>query len=84
MIANTYCRAHRKYYKAFTIEKLIMPIEDRLFIEDEYIRSAMATRKGINVSGNYAAPHILNVLFICVLCILKNGKLGQNRILHSF
>ena len=26
----------------------------------------MATRKGINVSGNYAAPHILNVLFIYV------------------
>ena len=25
----------------------------------------MATRKGIiNVSGNYAAPHILNALFI--------------------
>ena len=29
----------------------------------------MATRKGINVSGNYAAPHILNVLFIYVLFI---------------
>ena len=24
----------------------------------------MATRKDINVSGNYAAPHILNALFI--------------------
>ena len=24
----------------------------------------MATKKGINVSGNYAAPHILNALFI--------------------
>ena len=24
----------------------------------------MATRKGINISGNYAAPHILNDLFI--------------------
>ena len=31
----------------------------------------MATRKGIHVSGNYAAPHILNALFIYVLCILK-------------
>ena len=32
----------------------------------------MATRKGINISGNYAAPHILHALFIYVLCILKN------------
>ena len=32
----------------------------------------MATIKGINISGNYAAPHILNALFIYVLCILKN------------
>ena len=24
----------------------------------------MATRKGINISGNYAAPHILHALFI--------------------
>ena len=31
----------------------------------------MATRKGINISGNYAAPHILNALFIYVLCIEK-------------
>ena len=31
----------------------------------------MATRKGINVSGNYAAPHILNAVFIYVLCIKK-------------
>ena len=23
----------------------------------------MATRKGINISGNYAAPHILHALF---------------------
>ena len=29
----------------------------------------MATRKGIKVSGNDAAPHILNALFIYVLCI---------------
>ena len=34
----------------------------------------MATRKGINVSGNYAAPHILNGLFMYVLCILKIEK----------
>ena len=32
----------------------------------------MATRKGINVSGNYAAPHILNALFMYVLCIKKS------------
>ena len=29
----------------------------------------MATRKVINVSGNYAAPDILNALFIYVLYI---------------
>ena len=35
--------------------------------------SAMATGKDINVSGNYAAPHILNALFIyiCTLYIKK-------------
>ena len=26
----------------------------------------MATRKGINISGNYAAPHILHALFIYI------------------
>ena len=31
----------------------------------------MATRKGINISGNYAAPHVLHALFRYVLCILK-------------
>ena len=31
----------------------------------------MATRKGINISVNYAALHILNALFIYVLCIEK-------------
>ena len=31
----------------------------------------MATRKGIHISGNYAAPHILHALFIYVLCIQK-------------
>ena len=30
----------------------------------------MATRKGINVSGNYAAPQ-LNALFIYLLCFKK-------------
>ena len=34
----------------------------------------MAIRKGINISGNYATPHILIVLFIYVLCILKNER----------
>ena len=29
----------------------------------------MATRKGINISGNYAAPRILHALFTYVLCI---------------
>ena len=29
----------------------------------------MATRKGMNISGNYAAPHKLDVFFIYVLCI---------------
>ena len=33
----------------------------------------MATRKGIHISGNYVAPHIiLYALFIYVLCIKKN------------
>ena len=31
----------------------------------------MTTRKGIHISRNYAAPHILHALFICVLCIKK-------------
>ena len=31
----------------------------------------MATRKGINISGNSAAPHILHALFIYVLCLKK-------------
>ena len=31
----------------------------------------MATRKGINVSGNYAAPHILNALFIYDIILVK-------------
>ena len=34
----------------------------------------MATRKSINISGNYAAPNILHPLFICVLCIKKNER----------
>ena len=29
----------------------------------------MATRKGINIYGNYAAPHILHALVIYVLYI---------------
>ena len=34
----------------------------------------MATRKGINISGNYAAPHVSHALFIYVLRILKIGR----------
>ena len=34
----------------------------------------MATRKDINISRNYAAPHILHALFIYVLCIKKNER----------
>ena len=50
----------------------IMPNEDRLFYKGGE-RSAMATRKGIHISGNYAAPHILLALFIYyVLCTLKS------------
>ena len=43
-------------------------IEDRLFYRGR-VRTAMATRKGINISGNYTAPHILHALFIYVLCM---------------
>ena len=32
----------------------------------------METRKGINISGNYAAPHKLYAFFIYVLCIFFN------------
>ena len=31
----------------------------------------MSTKNGISISENYAAPHILNDLFIYVLCISK-------------
>ena len=31
----------------------------------------MATIEDINISGNYAAPHVLHDLLIYVLCILK-------------
>ena len=34
----------------------------------------MATIKGINIFGNYAAPHILHALFIYVLSIKKNER----------
>ena len=44
----------------------------------------MATKKGVNISGNYAAPHILHALFIYVFCIKKKLKVGQNRTLHYF
>ena len=32
----------------------------------------MATRKGINISGNYVVHHKLYAFSIHVLCILKN------------
>ena len=32
----------------------------------------MATRKGVDISGNYATHHILHALFTYVLCIKKN------------
>ena len=41
----------------------------------------MATRKGLHVFGNYAAPHILNALFIYVLCI-KKMKMADKIVLH--
>ena len=34
----------------------------------------MATRKSINISGNYTATHILHTLFMYVLYIKKNMK----------
>ena len=34
----------------------------------------MPTKKGINISGNYAAPHILHALFIHVLCVYKTER----------
>ena len=44
----------------------------------------MATRKGINISGIYVVHHKWYAFFIHELCILKNGKVGQNRILYWF
>ena len=32
----------------------------------------MATRRGINISGNYVVHHKLYAFSICVLCIIKN------------
>ena len=43
----------------------------------------MATRKGINISGNYATPHILNALFIYVLRIKKKMK-GRTKSYFTF
>ena len=34
----------------------------------------MAARKGINISGNYAAPYKLYAFFIYVLCIEKTER----------
>ena len=45
----------------------------------------MATRKGINVFGNYAAPHILNDLFIYLVCTLYFKKLkGRTKSYFTF
>ena len=41
----------------------------------------MATMKGIHIFGNYAAPHILNALFIYVICI-KKMKNSDKIVLH--
>ena len=32
----------------------------------------MATRKGVNIPGNYVVRHKSYDFFMCVLCILKN------------
>ena len=45
--------------ETLTVKQLIMPIEDRLFIEDERGPQWQPERKGINISRNYAAPHII-------------------------
>ena len=34
----------------------------------------MSTRKGINISGNYASSYLLHALFIYVLCFKKNER----------
>ena len=44
----------------------------------------MTTRKVINISGSYVVHHELYAFFIYVLCVLKNGKVGQSRILYCF
>ena len=45
----------------------------------------MATRKGINISGNYAAPHILHALFIYVPGTLYLKKLkGRTKSYFTF
>ena len=44
----------------------------------------MATRKGIDISANYVVYHKLYAFFVYVRCILKNGKIGQNRSLYCF
>ena len=44
----------------------------------------MATRKGIHISRSYVVHHKLYTFFMYVLCILKNGKARQNRILYWF
>ena len=38
----------------------------------------MATRKGINVSANYAAPHILNALFIYIYMYFVFKKIKRS------
>ena len=43
----------------------------------------MATRKGINVSGNYAAPHILNAFVHIYTLYLKKMK-GRTKSYFTF
>ena len=56
----------------FCFKQPIMPFEDRLFYRGR-VRSAMAIRKGIHISGHYDVESMNDVcLFIYVLCILKD------------
>ena len=41
-------------------------------------------QKGIHIYGIYVVHHKLYAFFIYVLCIFKNWKVGQNRILYCF
>ena len=51
-------------------EQPIMPIEDRLIYRG-WVRSAMATRKGMNISGICVVHHKFYAFFIYGLYILN-------------